>query len=271
MTDKKQNLSRPFHEDNRRRLLERLRAKRADQLAALESARAALESAVGRKLIYIQLPISKLSARGWDRYLKRDLWTCYEAAFILSGYAPPNMGRWPPQCALPNVDWNKLQLELLVVDRDAFHAWTYWRDALTSAGKIWRANNQHPNGLTYIGEPGTAEALHQFVPSDVMKWVKDTKRADGGWPGILRKPSNGKPTDAGGTWEEKARHLAQSIGEKKWDHEGVRQVTARNVCKAVAMELAKDPTTHGTRGPRAAESVRKALNGWRFVPPSSSA
>lgn len=76
-------------------------------------------------------------------------------------------------------------------------------------------------------------------------------------------------------WIVKAREIADEIGLKKW-RLGERQITARNICNAVATELAKgEPNDaqryHGSQGPRAADAIRSvALKGWRFICPSGT-
>ena len=80
--------------------------------------------------------------------------------------------------------------------------------------------------------------------------------------------TDGFPNDATiDDWKVKARQITDRIGLKKWES-GIREITARNICEAVATELAKDITTHGTRGPRSSSSVRTVgLRGWKFKPP----
>ena len=72
-------------------------------------------------------------------------------------------------------------------------------------------------------------------------------------------------------WKEKAVEIANQLGLQKWAR-GEREITGRNICDAVATALEKDSKYHGTRGPRAATSVRNALieKGWNFVPPSGT-
>lgn len=79
--------------------------------------------------------------------------------------------------------------------------------------------------------------------------------------------TSGHATD----WKDRAQELAQQIGEAKWQT-GVCQVTARNICGAVASELAKDPKYHGIQGPRTGNNIRsEALKGWKFLPPGDAA
>lgn len=67
-------------------------------------------------------------------------------------------------------------------------------------------------------------------------------------------------------WEEKALAITNDIARKRYEN-GVREITARNICDAVATELEKDNSTHGQRGPRCADSIRTTvLKGWKFTP-----
>lgn len=69
-------------------------------------------------------------------------------------------------------------------------------------------------------------------------------------------------------WVVKAKAIADRIGLERWNS-GVQEITAHNICKAVAKELADDRTAHGKRGARAANTVRTAgLKKWKFKPPS---
>ena len=67
-------------------------------------------------------------------------------------------------------------------------------------------------------------------------------------------------------WVNEVRAIADKIALTKWNM-GMQEITQHNICKAVAIELGKDPKMHGSRGPRAASSVRNALKGWKFIPP----
>ena len=68
----------------------------------------------------------------------------------------------------------------------------------------------------------------------------------------------------------KARAIADSEALIRYAR-GEREITARNICDAVATELAKDSTTHGTRGERASGTIRnEALKGWKFIPPTGT-
>lgn len=74
-------------------------------------------------------------------------------------------------------------------------------------------------------------------------------------------------------WIVKSVELANAIGLKKWK-DGERQITARNIANAVAVELGegepREPQKyHGNQGPRSADAIRSvALKGWKFIYPS---
>jgi hypothetical protein len=72
-------------------------------------------------------------------------------------------------------------------------------------------------------------------------------------------------------WKLKAGKIADEIGLRRWNS-GQREITGRNICDAVAVELEDDPSTHGIRGPRSPEGVRQALIaiGWKFKSPAKS-
>ena len=75
---------------------------------------------------------------------------------------------------------------------------------------------------------------------------------------------------SGDGWITKALAIAGDISLKKWKA-GMREITARNICEAMATELGKDSTTHGKRGPRSSGNVRNiALKGWKFTPPTGT-
>lgn len=75
---------------------------------------------------------------------------------------------------------------------------------------------------------------------------------------------------SGDHWLDKARAIADKIALKKYTT-GQHEITARNICEAVATELAQDSTTHGTRGERSSGSIRSvALKGWKFIPPTGT-
>jgi hypothetical protein len=78
------------------------------------------------------------------------------------------------------------------------------------------------------------------------------------------------PASVAITWQEAAWKIADIIARKKWDR-NERQITARNTVEQVATELAKNSDHHGQRGPRDAGTIRKALKGWRFIPPDTGA
>lgn len=72
------------------------------------------------------------------------------------------------------------------------------------------------------------------------------------------------------SWIGKALAITNRLALEKYQR-GEREISARNTCGAVAIELAKDPTTHGTRGERTAGNIRTvALKGWKFIPPTGT-
>lgn len=72
------------------------------------------------------------------------------------------------------------------------------------------------------------------------------------------------------SWTEKAITIANRIALQKFEC-GIREITARNICNDVAIELATDNATHGSRGPRSADGIRnRALKGWKFTPPTGT-
>ncbi len=71
-------------------------------------------------------------------------------------------------------------------------------------------------------------------------------------------------------WKDKARAIADKLALERHQR-GEREITARNISDAVATELAKDSTTHGTRGERSGGNIRNlALKGWKFIPPTGT-
>jgi hypothetical protein len=71
-------------------------------------------------------------------------------------------------------------------------------------------------------------------------------------------------------WKVQAREIAQDIGLVRWNR-GERNITARNICDAVATELGKNQKHHGNQGPRSAGAVRSlALKGWKFPHPNGT-
>jgi len=77
---------------------------------------------------------------------------------------------------------------------------------------------------------------------------------------------------SGDDWKVQARAIADKIALERWGR-GEREITARNICEAVATELGKDSTTHGNRGERSSGTVRnQALKkeDWKFIPPTGT-
>lgn len=103
-------------------------------------------------------------------------------------------------------------------------------------------------------------------PAQYFSQLTKTSSADN-----FGKSAAEKSTDTSNKqWVEKALHLANSLALSKYNA-GIREITARNICDAVATELSKDSTTHGTRGPRTGGSIRNtALKRWKFNPPTGT-
>lgn len=145
-------------------------------------------------------------------------------------------------------------------------------------------NEARDSGLT-VYEPGT-NVPYQFSTSqnldnevwleaywdDLNKWLKnnlprlDCKFPDPDAPAAKVKAG----TSPGYDWAEEARAIADRLALERYQR-GEREITARNISDAVAIELAKDTTTHGIRGERVAGSIRNgALKGWKFIPPTGT-
>ena len=75
---------------------------------------------------------------------------------------------------------------------------------------------------------------------------------------------------SGDDWRVKARTITDRVALERYTR-GEREITARNICDAVATELGKDSTTHGNRGQRSSGNVRNnVLKGWKFTPPTGT-
>jgi len=87
-------------------------------------------------------------------------------------------------------------------------------------------------------------------------------------PGTAEKGgSSGEAGQSDPPWIEEARRIADRIARQRFSR-GEQEITARNICEAVARELEKNSDFHGERGPRTGENVRSvALRGWKFTPP----
>jgi hypothetical protein len=76
-----------------------------------------------------------------------------------------------------------------------------------------------------------------------------------------------KVEEAEPEWVIEARRITDRIALERWNS-GIQQITARNICDAVASNLAKNSKYWGTKGPRTGGNIRKeALDGWKFKPP----
>jgi hypothetical protein len=122
----------------------------------------------------------------------------------------------------------------------------------------------HNRTVTQLGTGGRESYVASYL-TKLLKKAKPLKPT-----GAVSGTTNGE--DA---WIAKAVEIANSIAFRKWEG-GERQITARNICNAVAAELANgEPDSpqkyHGTQGPRAAGAIRSvALKGWKFTQPSGT-
>lgn len=91
----------------------------------------------------------------------------------------------------------------------------------------------------------------------------------------IEEEAKGQDQRPSAEWVQKAIEIANRIGSEKWAR-GERQITARNICEAVATELSKGDIDnpqryHGNQGARAATAVRNAaLKGWKFTAPAGT-
>jgi len=107
---------------------------------------------------------------------------------------------------------------------------------------------------------------------DAEEWANPTELAEP----VEAVVVEGQEVEGGETviddnhWITKARKIADRIG-LEWHRSGIGQITARNICEAVATELEKDNSTHGLQGPRRPTNVRQeGLRGWKFKRPSGT-
>lgn len=141
-------------------------------------------------------------------------------------------------------------------------------------GRIAASYERHLLNAVYDGKL-TVYGRTDYAPIDLtaarLRWKeKSTARTRQQTNGNAIATPPGGPAEPGATdaaWKTRARELAQEFGEAKWAR-GEREITARNICRAVAKELGKKPEFHGNRGPRSESNVRnEALKGWKFSPP----
>lgn len=125
------------------------------------------------------------------------------------------------------------------------------RVAIAVAGSYIRADNLN-KWLESAGyNVQVDEESHQVVP------VPDAESAP------VTSPSDSD-------WKEQARVIANAIGLEKWNS-GIRQISARSICDAVATRLGKNQKCWGTQGPRNSNAVRSvALKGWKFIQPGGT-
>jgi hypothetical protein len=84
---------------------------------------------------------------------------------------------------------------------------------------------------------------------------------------------NKEPLDGPGQtktvrWQEAAKRIAEEVATSWWTERNIREITVRGIAPEVAERLSKNREYWGQRGARTESQIRKALKGWRFMPPS---
>jgi len=145
------------------------------------------------------------------------------------------------------------------------------KNKLIAAVKCGELATYAPGGFVKKDSKIVRDFYEHVYWNDLNDWlIKNESRLECTFPkpGVKGKAvSASKPS---GDWREKASAIADKLAHEKYQR-GEREITARNTCNAVAIELAKDSTTHGTRGERSAGNIRnEALKGWIFTPPTGT-
>lgn len=140
---------------------------------------------------------------------------------------------------------------------------TQLMDAAESGDLIVR----HPHTLLPY-RPDTKRDFYELVSlSDLNAWFK-TQGVE--YQLHIEEPEQVLSRPSDDVWITKARAIADRIGLEKF-RAGIQQITARNICDAVATELSLDKTTWGLQGPRSTDNVRNAgLRAWKFTPPKEA-
>jgi len=107
--------------------------------------------------------------------------------------------------------------------------------------------------------------------NDLNEWLgKNEPRIGRIFPNpniVVAKVKNTDQSDQ--DWIIESIKIADREGNKRWAS-GYRQITARNICNKVAIELGKNTKFWGNRGERVGDTIRNtALKGWKFIPPKS--
>ena len=204
------------------------------------------------------------------KYLELETWTPEQAASLVAGIDPDTIQPDEIACSLSSLHLDGI-------------------DAFVSGMEVYAAMNGAcvaANAVRIQQEGGSmfqkrAQILRlwnsQLNPSEkvhsaeFVTWCK-SKNIDTTWlaAASLAAKVKAATSPSGDDWITKARAFADREAVTRYAR-GEREITARNICEAVATELAKDSTTHGTRGERASGSIRSvALKGWKFIPPTGT-
>lgn len=226
----------------------------------------------------------------WRQWLPLPYWTAEEAAALSMDWTPAFAQMVLAACIeglLPDSEATK--------DLQARTDWFRRHEEAEPAGKLtcaramqiayehgWRIPNEFtlprpvpvgdPSGSLAAAPPSssTATSAHEIKQDGKIEQqatVSDIR--------LKFSVARAGQADAKKEWISVAVALANKIGLERWNR-GVKEITVRNIIKAVAKALAEgepgDPQKyHGTRGPRAAGSIRThALKGWKFVEPSGT-
>lgn len=169
-------------------------------------------------------------------------------------------GKWEQPSVIA---WAWVTLLAMERGEEIVHAEPRYREI--HATRVWIDGLKLPTAQTADGRhgmPSKGAELRVRVASVKSSAIEE----DRPWPAYAIAPQ-AAPMMTSTDWQAKARELAQEIGEKRW-RRNEREITARNVAKAVAIELGKDHRYFGSRGPRSPNNIRsEALKGWRFQPP----
>ena len=205
-----------------------------------------------------------------NEWLNRDLWSRREAVQLLAGSLP-----------LQNDFGMSITEPRFYLDKTNDHHLYYgdampkgWPDNIDPFGDYPRL--KHPLRDEVTSNLLVLTALVEYcdldetrTPREWIDWA-ESKGFKPYWLSYMEAMQNITPTATPGTWVDKARAIADRIALERYER-GEGEITQRNICDAVALELAKDTTTWGTHGARCADSIRcAALKGWKFIPPTGT-
>src|SRR5471032_1021825 len=150
-------------------------------------------------------------------------------------------------------DWNPIEVGM---GRDIENIWP----ARGSAFRVYEIGFERGELIDFLVRNGIEHSIYLVVDSDSLSTSVTA-------PSIAQAQAE--------DWVVKSVALANEIGGRKWAQKEYG-ITARNICNAVATELAKgepgEPQKyHGSQGPRSAGSIRNiALKGWKFIHPTGT-